>query len=98
MLVSGGARSFTITDLEEGGSYTFGLTAINGAGTSPENSTTTQTPPAGTFNCCMYYADKDLKEFMFVIMCLTPSSNWCSKKSSSYNGHANQFLDSVGWN
>ena len=43
MLISGSTSSFTITDLEEGGSYTFGLTAINGEGTSPVNTTTGQT-------------------------------------------------------
>ena len=47
MLISGSASSFTITGLEEGGSYTFGLTAINGEGTSPVNTTTGQTLPAG---------------------------------------------------
>jgi hypothetical protein len=46
-VISGGARSLTITGLEEEGNYTFGLTAINGAGTSPENTATGQTPPAG---------------------------------------------------
>ena len=51
MLISGSTSSFTITNLEEGGSYTFGLTAINGEGTSPESSASGQTLPAGTFKC-----------------------------------------------
>ena len=53
MLISGATRSVTITDLEEGGSYSFGLTAINGEGTSPENSATGQILPAGMFNYCI---------------------------------------------
>ena len=47
-IISGTARSFTITNLEEGGRYTFGLMAINGVGTGPENTTTGQTLLAGT--------------------------------------------------
>lgn len=47
-IVSGEARSFTVSDLEEGGSYIFGLTAFNGAGTSPQNTATAQTLPAGS--------------------------------------------------
>lgn len=48
-IISGTARSFTITDLEEGGSYTFGLIAVNGEGTSPEGTATGQTVPAGMY-------------------------------------------------
>ena len=48
MLISGSARSFTVTGLEEGGSYTFGLTAINGEGSSPESNATGQALPTGT--------------------------------------------------
>ena len=55
-LVSGVARSFTVTGLEEGGSYTFGITAINGEGTSSESSITEQTLTAGNnlSNICYF--------------------------------------------
>ena len=49
-IISGTARRFTVTDLEEGGSYTFELTAINGVGVSPESTTTGQTLQAGIFS------------------------------------------------
>ena len=48
VLISETARSFTVTGLEEGGSYIFGLTAINGEGLSPENTATGQAQPTGT--------------------------------------------------
>ena len=47
VIIGGEERSYTIMDLEEGANYTFGLTAINGIGTSPENMVTGYTPPAG---------------------------------------------------
>ena len=46
-IVSGTDKSFTISGLEEGGTYTFGLTAINGVGTSLENRTTGNTLTSG---------------------------------------------------
>ena len=93
-LISGAARSFSITGLEEGGSYTFGLTAFNGEGTSPENSATGQTLPAGILLIIVYnyYKELELNVIMFIIL----SSNWCSKKSSSDISHGNQLLHSVG--
>lgn len=48
-IISGAARRFTVTDLEEGGRYTFGLTAINGVGVSPENTAIGQTLQAGSY-------------------------------------------------
>ena len=53
-VISGAARSLSITGLEEGGSYRFGLTAFNGEGTSPENITTGQTLPTGTNDILLY--------------------------------------------
>ena len=48
VIVNGGERSFTVSGLEEGGSYIFGLTPINGVGTDPEGTATGKTPSAGT--------------------------------------------------
>ena len=53
VLIDGGDRSFTVSGLEEGGNYTFGLTAINGVGTGPENTTIGQTLLAGSFALCV---------------------------------------------
>ena len=52
--ISGAARSLSITGLEEGGSYRFGLTAFNGVGSSPENITTGQTLPTGILSIVVY--------------------------------------------
>ena len=49
MLISEVARRFTVTDLEEGGRYTFGLTAINGVGVSHESTVSGQTLQAGIY-------------------------------------------------
>ena len=53
-VISGAARSLSITGLEEGGSYTFGLTAFNGEGNSSENTTTGQTLPTGIHLIVVY--------------------------------------------
>ena len=47
VIVDGGERSFTLRGLEEGGSYTFGLTPFNGLGIGPESTAMGQTPTAG---------------------------------------------------
>ena len=48
VIIDGEERNFTVSGLEEGGSYIFGLTPINGVETGPEITAMGQTPIAGT--------------------------------------------------
>ena len=50
VIIGGGERSYIISNLEEGANYTFGLTAINGIGTGPENSVSGYTLLAGLYD------------------------------------------------
>ena len=55
-IVSGAVRSFTVTGLEEGGNYTFGMTAFNGEGPSLERTTSGQTLPSGLWKLNVLYS------------------------------------------
>ena len=52
IIIGGTDRRFTITGLEEAANYTFGLTAINGAGTSFEGIVDGETLPTGNLKAC----------------------------------------------